>query len=404
LINRAVLLLPLALLLPAASRAAGRPLRIGDPAPPLHLQKVLQAPEGASVSWDALRGKVVLLEFWGTWCPPCLPAMEHLDRVAGALAGRPFQVIAITTEREEPVARYLAKNPSRLWIGMDTASATWNAYQVGGVPHTVIVSPEGRIAAITHPTNVTAEAIEGLLAGKGIDLPPKAGGEVEATSQEDGEEALYKAVLRPLPSLVPAKTDLDSTGRWISVIGPPKLLVQTAYNVSHTRMVFETDLTDLPAASYEAEVRVPEGSESLLLPTLQQMVLASFRLTVTREPRPLEVLVLQTIPEAPGPRISQQAQGNSRVNRSGTTIDAQGISMEKLADSLGNALKDIVVDETGLTDRYDLFLDWDPEQPDALNRELAKLGLKLVEASRPVGMVVVRSAGPAVSSPAPPVP
>jgi uncharacterized protein (TIGR03435 family) len=401
LINRAVLLLPLALLLPAASRAAGRPLRVGDPAPPLHLQKVLQAPEGASASLDALRGKVVLLEFWGTWCPPCLPAMEHLDRVAGALAGRPFQVIAITTEREEPVARYLTKNPSRLWIGLDSANATWNAYQVGGVPHTVIVSPEGRIAAITHPTYVTAEAIEGLLAGKGIDLPAKAGGDVETASQEDGGEALFKAVLRPLPSLVQGKVTSDSTGRWISVIGPPKLLLQTAYNVSHTRMVFETEL---PAASYEAEVRVPEGSEALLTPTLQQMVLASFRLTVTREPRTLEVLALQTIPGAPGPRISQAQGGNSRVNWSGTTIDAQGISMEKLAESLGKALKDLVVDETGLTDRYDLFLDWDPEQPDALDRELAKLGLKLVEASRPVGMVVVRSAGAAVNSPAPPVP
>ncbi|HYO12602.1 MAG TPA: TlpA disulfide reductase family protein, partial [Thermoanaerobaculia bacterium] len=247
-INRAVLLLPLALLLPAASRAAERPLQVGDPAPPLHLQKLLQAPEGVTTSWDALRGKVVLLEFWGTWCPPCLPAMEHLDRVAGELAGRPFHVIAITTEREEPVARYLAKNPSRLWIGLDTANATWNAYQVGGVPHTVIVSPEGRIAAITHPTYVTAEAIEGLLAGRGLDLPAKAGRDVETTSRNDGEEALFRALLRPLPSSGQGEVTFDSTGRWISVIGPPKLLVQTAYNVSHTRMVFETDMTDLPAA------------------------------------------------------------------------------------------------------------------------------------------------------------
>lgn len=172
-LSRIVLGALAAVLLAAPALAA--PPKIGDVPPPIGIEKLLQAPEKAAASWETLRGKVVILEFWGTWCVPCWPAMDHLSELTAHFAGRPFQVIAVTDEGEEPVKKFLDLKPSRLWIGLDTDGSMFDAFDVGPVPHTVIVDPKGKIAAITHPDFVTAAAIEDLIAGKAVSLPVASG-------------------------------------------------------------------------------------------------------------------------------------------------------------------------------------------------------------------------------------
>src|SRR5262245_37427861 len=84
---------------------------VGAEPPPLQLEKVLQAPAGARASWDALQGKVVVLEFWATWCGPCITAIPHLNELADAFKDKPVQFIAITDEDEKVVAPFLKRKP-----------------------------------------------------------------------------------------------------------------------------------------------------------------------------------------------------------------------------------------------------------------------------------------------------
>ena len=72
----------LALMSCLPGRGEGREPQVGEAPPPLGLETILQAPLGTQASWAILKGKVVVLEFWATWCGPCIAAFPHLNEMA----------------------------------------------------------------------------------------------------------------------------------------------------------------------------------------------------------------------------------------------------------------------------------------------------------------------------------
>ena len=88
-VSQAIALLP-AFLCPLSDLAQQPPAspEVGDPPPAITLQQLLQAPEGSLASWEALRGKVVVLEFWATWCANVMlwscPEASHLAATRSA--------------------------------------------------------------------------------------------------------------------------------------------------------------------------------------------------------------------------------------------------------------------------------------------------------------------------------
>src|SRR5688500_17791880 len=73
----------------APTVAQTKQLAIGDTPPPLHLEKLLQAPSDAKVDWETLKGKVIVLDFWATWCAPCIAAIPHMNQLAKDLTDQP---------------------------------------------------------------------------------------------------------------------------------------------------------------------------------------------------------------------------------------------------------------------------------------------------------------------------
>src|SRR5215467_8534846 len=135
----------------------------GKEAPALGLESILQAPSDAQASWKALKGKVVVLEFWATWCGPCVAAIPHLNELADKFKDQPIQFVAVTSEDEKVVRRFLRNKPLHAWIGLDTNRSMFDSYGATSIPQTVIVDQKGTIAAITHPTFLTEEHLKDVL-------------------------------------------------------------------------------------------------------------------------------------------------------------------------------------------------------------------------------------------------
>jgi len=107
--------------------------------------------QGASRSLGEFQGKVVVLNFWATWCAPCREEMPAFSRLQAAWAGRGVQFVGLSSEEAPKVAAFARSLGVAypLWVGGDEIEALSRRLgNVAGVlPHTVVLDPSGRVIA-----------------------------------------------------------------------------------------------------------------------------------------------------------------------------------------------------------------------------------------------------------------
>ena len=102
--------------------------------------------EGKAVDLKDLQGRVLVVNFWATWCEPCRDEMPSLQRLREKLDGRSFDVLAVNYgESREKVLQFLGKEKVALPVLLDPEMETAKAWGVGGLPMTFLIDAEGRV-------------------------------------------------------------------------------------------------------------------------------------------------------------------------------------------------------------------------------------------------------------------
>ena len=115
----------------------------GDAAPDFTLEDT----KGNRVSLSDLRGKVVLVNFWATWCPPCKEEMPSMEKLNQVMAGDDFVMLAINVEQNgrSVVPPFLKKNPHKFTVLYDDKTIVQKQYGVFKFPESFIVRKDGTI-------------------------------------------------------------------------------------------------------------------------------------------------------------------------------------------------------------------------------------------------------------------
>ena len=113
-------------------------------------QLEFQTPAGAPLTMRSFAGKPLLLNFWATWCPPCVEELPLLDRFFAENSGNGWQVLGLAVDQAAPVNTFLQRMPLRFpvalagFAGIELSKSLGNLS--GGLPFTVVFGASGAVA------------------------------------------------------------------------------------------------------------------------------------------------------------------------------------------------------------------------------------------------------------------
>ena len=399
------------LLLAAAASAQPTP---GEPAPDPGVETYLNAT--AATSWDDLRGQAVVMDLWATWCAPCVATLPHLAALADSFAGRPVRFLSVSDEPAEAVARFLEGRRVAGWVGVDPDGSSRERYGVGGIPQVVLVYPDGRLAAVTHPDRVDGAVVEALLAGRPLGLPDGAV-RVSITDLVAEMRRRRPAVAGGPPSVsvgwaapdAPRRglsydwregwataSDADLASVLASVWGERLARAGSSGPVSPSALRDRMDGPDsLLARAVDVDLFQPGRSRDAFADLVFQVLQDSLGLSVSFETRPTPGFALRRRPGRP--LTLAPDDGDTRQSSSRGVLSLRAVRAAGLAQALGAWTRREVADETGLDGTYRLLLEVEAsDDPEVWVERVraalrARSGLELVPVVRPAEWMVVRA-------------
>jgi peroxiredoxin len=121
-------------------------------------------PDGGTLKLSSLRGKVVLIDFWASWCKPCIAELPHVKQAYGKYKNKGFEIYGVSFDRNKDAWMNAIKQHDLPWKHVSDLGFWNNAaaapYGVQSIPHTVLIDKEGRVIA----KNLRGPALEQKLA------------------------------------------------------------------------------------------------------------------------------------------------------------------------------------------------------------------------------------------------
>lgn len=361
--------------------------RIGSLAPPLRPMSLLQAPPGARADWGSLKGKVVVLEFWATWCSPCVASLPHLNQLVQSLDPTKFQFISIDDEESKAVQTFLTRKKMLGWVGVDTSGKLLAAYGVTSRPTTVIVDGNGKVVAVTEVDSVTAADLKAVAEGKDVVFKPILGVTVVsgASSPSDKGALFSVSITKASADEKQALIKRPPTG-WDLLGQDADGLMTDIFSPFEKRYVLKDPL---PAGRFDVRVNSEDVPSSVSDSVVQQAVLAALHLQIQPKTITRRAYILRATDASK--RLLSPSGSTHAMKRGywhGIFILMNG-SMDDLAYILGTGLEAPVINETGIAGTYDARFSVASQDLNSVNKALrTTLGLELTPADRELPITV----------------
>lgn len=367
----------------------------GEQVPSFKFQTILNAPvKKAEIA--QIEGKLIWIEFWATWCGPCLSAMPHLQKLQAKYKEK-LQVITVTDESDERIKQFLKVKPSNLWFAIDTANELSKIFPHRLIPHSALISPTGKLIAATFPENITDGVIDSLLEGKEVHMPEKVDNLTtdfvkDYFFAEDTLQTrfLVQPEIKGGPGMMVTFADKPAfAGRRLTFVnvGLTTMYSKAFGDFSYGRTINKIEQKE--EKMYCLDILVKDKKD--LIPTLKRELLKRFDLQAKIEKQIKDVYVLKITDFKKFNLIPRNKSGNRTFMSMHGKIDQQSITMIDFADFLESfgTYKSLIIDETNNKEKLDIKFSFQPENPSSLTVILNEMGLTLEKTKREVEFLIL---------------
>jgi len=411
---------------PARGQAA-RPLQVGDRLPDVRLNGIMDYTT-PTVSLSDFRGKLLILDFWASWCGPCVKMLPVLDSLQRQFDGK-VQILSVTYQSEKEIRSFFSKydrrNPKRIGVPGVTGDTTLSRlFEYNAVPHYVWIDGSGVIRAITGMQELTGGNITKMLSGTVPVMAQKADEKRIPYSPYwplmldgnggDGSNMLYHSLFTGYtPGIGFGHSILrDSTSHfritvrnceraWFfkiahAVNGVPFSETNTILHVRDKGRLtsslvggpYEKWLQSGNGYCYELAVGLDQEKQAF---KLMQRDLELFfpEYSSAIEKRDTACLALKRISTA---RALASSGGKTVLDLGPYEWKVSNASIGQIIRRLNyfQRLNTMIVDQTGFTGKMDMLLTAGWSDLKALNSELAKYGFVLEPVQAPIQVLVIR--------------
>jgi uncharacterized protein (TIGR03435 family) len=381
-------------------------LRPGSRFPDIVINHITNAPVKEFYLNKAEDNKFYILNFWGTWCTPCIPEMDILSELQKANAGK-LQVIAISDDNEERKANYLRKKPSSVWLATDTNYTLYHMLNLDYVGQSAIIGPDKKIVTVVRTDSINQQMVDRLLRGDRIQMSAgikeefmQTGNDVfDVDSLTDHSFTIrgYKKGRQRMGQTYPNGPYQGRRLTWFNV--SPGLLYRAAYGIKsygnqelYDSMVNERDVNTRDITQTQALYCVdllvqPQQKDSLYL-ILREYLNRFLPVKARAGKKKMQVYVLKQKTGATLAIRSSVAE-KTIYSFSGRGYEGQKVTLAEFAtDYLTNELNLPVVNETGLQGFYDIITKVELRDVENIKKSIEALGLIIEKTEREVDIII----------------
>lgn len=339
-------------------------LGVGDKVPTLELDEYLQNPT-RNFDYRDIKGQSLVLAFWATWHAPSIKMIPHLDELAKQFDTELIHFMSITYEDKAAVTHFLKTHTIDGWIGLDKDRSVHKMFGIYSIPKTVLISPSGRISAITKTSQVDARILKKLIAGDSIAIQTNNTPTYTDSSIINTYDGIYSS---------------SSTS--------VKDLLQTAYRYLPARIIAPDSILNTRLnISIQSSGTIEDGFYTNIQNTLKH----SLAVTIKQEIRNTDVYIL-TSPNGVINGLRVHKSPIVRTSKAKGVIAASAAPIIGLVKQLEEILGIPVVDGTGFKDNYDWALTFDDDNPaSVVNSVKEQLGLNMKLEKKDIEMLVVKA-------------
>jgi uncharacterized protein (TIGR03435 family) len=360
----------------------------GQPAPAVHMKLLKDGKLSDFPGWNAYKGKVVVVELWGTWCAGCVADIPHMNALQKAFQGKPVEFISVTAESAATVSKFQKRHPMSGTVGVGGDDAI-KLLGSGSFPQTVIISKTGTVLRYTQPEEVSEKALAQLLdTGSASNIKPvfiKKESAEKNPKKKEAKEPMLEVRVDSAPSAGGNSSSGIGAGsaEILNFTGDLRFMLSQAYDINEQNIEISSGL---PQQRLSFFLRVPRVSGKEML---SQVIKTAYGVEVRSVNKDKSVLLLQYDKDMSHSGLVPSKNGGSFGTGPGA-IHADGTTVGNLLGFFEMVYGMPVVDETGLTESYKINIEWTPGNKDALSAVLkGQLGMTLVQATRSVEMLEV---------------